>query len=788
MPEGIMTLEGTGLPAAAPGSAPGVAPAAAALGPDFDPRQLAPEQALELVFSSIDEEALDSLREAKQELEALSAEELADISDMVDYMIANPDEYDESLEQLLKSDAIDPGDLPPTYDETFLQLFNAVVKMAMGTPVTAPMEQQMQAQGFARGGLASLAAAGRHNDSMLAHITPGEAHILRARGGSGTINPYTGLPEFFLKKVFKGVKKAFKSIGKAVKKVVSSVGKVLKKAAPMILSVALSIPFGPIVGSALGSGLGTLIQGGSPGDALKAAFLGGVSGAAFAGVKGMIGGEGFMAGVKAGLPAGLRPGGVTAGAPGPDVAIDSVSGAPAGAAPLPAAQQALIESAAPSGATGATTSATTGATAGAVPGATSAVTAQPSLLASELVQSGAAPSSGNLLTNSLAAAKNTASKFFNFLSPSRAVPDASAVLGSADYASFIDAGFTPQQAFTQAQSAMTPGMISRYGPLALAGTGLLAATGGFSPQEVPDDLGVAGTLSDGNVETGMQRFERLYPELAAETRATAQQVGGYGVSQAPAEVATPSFFDFNLLAAQENPYGYGAMQSLAPVNFDFSFPAQEPLRMADGGVALRKSPVFARIVGALRRIRAARPAPATPAQRVPGGVGKMIARLREQRAAPAAPAAPATAVQNAVQSAASAVLPPYVPYGLSPFGFQDIERPTQSQFNAAQPAAAQFNPVAPSTLAMMPQGADSYLGYSPYEGFGQPAMMAQGGYPRRNGAINGPGTETSDSIPALLSDGEFVFTARAVRGAGNGNRRRGIETMYELMNRFEGLA
>jgi hypothetical protein len=88
---------------------------------------------------------------------------------------------------------------------------------------------------------------------------------------------------------------------------------------------------------------------------------------------------------------------------------------------------------------------------------------------------------------------------------------------------------------------------------------------------------------------------------------------------------------------------------------------------------------------------------------------------------------------------------------------------------------------------MMPQDADPYLGYSPYEGYSQPAMMAQGGYPRRNGAINGPGTETSDSIPALLSDGEFVFTARAVRGAGNGDRKRGIQTMYELMNRFEGL-
>lgn len=37
---------------------------------------------------------------------------------------------------------------------------------------------------------------GRGKDTMLAHITPEEAEMLRKRGGSGTINPQTGLPEF----------------------------------------------------------------------------------------------------------------------------------------------------------------------------------------------------------------------------------------------------------------------------------------------------------------------------------------------------------------------------------------------------------------------------------------------------------------------------------------------------------------------------------------------------------------------------------------------------------------
>ena len=54
---------------------------------------------------------------------------------------------------------------------------------------------------MARGGLAQAArqlqSRGRHGDTMLAHINPREAMMLRQAGGSGGINPQTGLPEFF---------------------------------------------------------------------------------------------------------------------------------------------------------------------------------------------------------------------------------------------------------------------------------------------------------------------------------------------------------------------------------------------------------------------------------------------------------------------------------------------------------------------------------------------------------------------------------------------------------------
>jgi hypothetical protein len=88
-----------------------------------------------------------------------------------------------------------------------------------------------------------------------------------------------------------------------------------------------------------------------------------------------------------------------------------------------------------------------------------------------------------------------------------------------------------------------------------------------------------------------------------------------------------------------------------------------------------------------------------------------------------------------------------------------------------------------------------------------PMAYATGGnvstedFKKKNGKINGEGTETSDDIPAMLSDGEFVMTGQAVRGAGsfdmdsnngiitltpNGgeSRDKGTQLMYEMMELF----
>ena len=83
------------------------------------------------------------------------------------------------------------------------------------------------------------------------------------------------------------------------------------------------------------------------------------------------------------------------------------------------------------------------------------------------------------------------------------------------------------------------------------------------------------------------------------------------------------------------------------------------------------------------------------------------------------------------------------------------------------------------------------LGYNPETGrFENVRLIRPTDFERAaaGGAISGPGTGTSDSIPAMLSDGEFVMTAKAVRGMGDGSRKKGAAQMYQMMNKLESMA
>lgn len=141
-----------------------------------------------------------------------------------------------------------------------------------------------------------------------------------------------------------------------------------------------------------------------------------------------------------------------------------------------------------------------------------------------------------------------------------------------------------------------------------------------------------------------------------------------------------------------------------------------------------------------------------------------------------------------------------------PIGTYLSAKKAEEDFVAPDPNA--LNPLYytnPEEYQIAGQGVSPYYMSNLQDAFGVPVSdlptdfvrgVAEGGiiqladgsekyFPRKNGAINGPGTGTSDDIPAMLSDGEFVFTAKAVRNAGGGDRREGAKRMYQTMKNLE---
>jgi hypothetical protein len=163
-----------------------------------------------------------------------------------------------------------------------------------------------------------IASLGRGGDTMLAHINEHEAKMLMMMGGSGTINPDTGLPEFLTwKKLFKaaavvtlifyppaavavGQYLGFTGASAAVvgsatisagttlitggtpeealrSAAASAVGAYIPgPVADVVGDIGLSAATGNVIGSAAGSAAATAVRGGSPEDILRNAVAGAV--------------------------------------------------------------------------------------------------------------------------------------------------------------------------------------------------------------------------------------------------------------------------------------------------------------------------------------------------------------------------------------------------------------------------------------------------------------------------------------------------------------------------------
>jgi hypothetical protein len=567
------------------------------------------------------------------------------------------------------------------------------------------------------GGIASvkqvadkLAEYGRHEDEFMVHAAEGETvipmevfrknpilkeNIYRQMRDMGleperyvignelnSINPVTGQPEFFIKKLFK------------------KLGKFLKKAIKVVLPIALNFVFpglGVIASAAIGSGVGGLIQGESFGEALKSAAIGGLTAGAVKGISGGIGsvkaGGKFGTGFKAGVTA------------------------PAGTSAFQAGKSSVYTPTAAD-------LATKGEMLYGKVDFDALQTPPPASVPTSGVPSGV-PSGAEQLDYFQSVGPKTAPSVSGAPPPTSGVP--SGEFTGKPY--LLDKAPPPTSGVPSGEFTGKPYLLDKAAPVTDPTVAKNVAertldTGGV---DVGDKIGEAISASGdpGQATTFGDALQRITG--TGEYTGYRDVLGGLKDLYLPPSFRTDDQILRILREKGINPaseFGKAQMKSLA-----------------SRGIFQRFAPA---VITAM-------------------GIGNLM---------------------NPTES------PEAVDFG----GLGINEAMALLEENPEQ-----YDPFGGAQLT--PRGAGSYGAYEiqPLNNMGfqpQPITMgaANGGgmnvndFPTRIGAISGPGTETSDDIPAMLSDGEFVMTAEAVRGAGNGNRENGMRNMYQMMNQFEAMA
>ena len=620
-------------------------------------QEIPPSEFSEDLLSTAAEADPLAVAEFKAELRGLNLppEALDVLNQMVDEILAAPDRYPEIRARYLAQDI--PEDLlPPTFDPEFFGALNLAVD-----EIRATGGNPLPPQNFANGGLATLkpmaaamAQQGRYGDTMLAHISPREARILRQMGGSGTINPNTGLPEFFLKKLFKGIGKALKKVGKAVKKFAKS------KVGRIVTTLALAFVLGPAAATALGvsstvgvaavsgfigSAGSTALAGGNLKESLKAGAIGGLIGGAGAGVFG--GAEAFKAGSYTGP---------TTISGQIQKAKDFFTGGGGQESALTSPAEAATET-----------------VAGVQEAAVTGMPADPF----------AATQAGTALPVQPAAGIET---------------------------------IMPSDPFAATQAGTAPPVQPAVGA-PVAGTAPPVTTGTTSVPII-ESAGVSGQnvaqLGVDNLGQSRNLFQRgldkILPgriEEAAREGAFQKVADQFGTS---ADVIRDQIINNTASDAVVSAY----------------------TKAATPGMFAKYAPLVA--TGA--------------------GIMALGGGFKEE--------------QTSV-----------------PEGFEDFAK----GISPGQQLLSQY----PGIYGLQFGGVRTTAAPAMYGNYGGVRTAAKGSpqsgersFPRKNGHISGPGTGTSDDIPAMLSDGEFVFTAKAVRNMGNGSRRLGAKKMYALMKHLEG--
>lgn len=236
------------------------------------------------------QKGIDTIK-AKLQGKRINPRQMKELIQLLEAALDHPDKYPQIKAAAVKEGLIEAKDLPnqfvPQIIISLLIVFynlqddngveqqapNPLAQVQQAQPQMMPQQMpqdQMPPQAqppaaFAHGGLAvaahKLAAMGRNGDTQLAHINDDEARMLKQAGGSGTINPRTGLHEYWFD--FK-TSDIFGAILPAVTDwILPGVSTALQNVAPALGEVGSKIVGGAAIG-ALGSSLtgGSALQGG----------------------------------------------------------------------------------------------------------------------------------------------------------------------------------------------------------------------------------------------------------------------------------------------------------------------------------------------------------------------------------------------------------------------------------------------------------------------------------------------------------------------------------------------
>ena len=660
------------------------------------------------------------------------------------------------------------------------------------------------------GGIASvkqvadkLAEYGRHEDEYMVHAAEGETvipmevfrknpilkeNIFRQMRDMGleperyvvgnelnSINPVTGQPEFFIKKLFK------------------KLGKFLKKAVSVVLPIVGAIFLGPL-GASLGSGIATLIQGGNLKDAFKAAALSGLTAGAMNAIGGGISavkeGGTFLAGAKEGA---LGSGGLTrtfaeATAAGKAAGVQAAAGEALSAAGGPAIDAGAAFGTGPDAVTAASKleALSTKLTADGMTGdaiqqivneglnkgmsldqilASQNVQFQPAkfltfeglpadgtaaeqIAARETVLQSGTPRPGGVGT-ALQKVDGV-----DLVTPSRTV-------GPKTIVAKVDTGTQIETTFADGTTTVEPKILDTADitgrdltPRELARRQAQQNQMSLDPLRTTTDTaqGTAGTVGGAEV-SGAESATGVGPEV--DVSKTLTEISVPGMKESAQKIVG--------IGGEFRPIE-GMKELFAP---QLSV-RRQALEIAQG-MATRGEIPQALVRSTARELAAAELT----------GIGGFVRKF-----------GPAIGGVMAIDALQGQENPESIDMSQEGIGqaltlLEENPERYRSFQNLQIRGGGQFSPFEIKPIYNDPLGTTTYQSV---------ADVATGGgmniedFPPRIGRISGPGTETSDDIPAMLSDGEFVMTAEAVRGAGNGSREAGMRNMYQMMNQFEAMA